>query len=140
MAKAKDLINDIAKLRNKLKRNDERINDSTELSKQLKQQIDKLNEEYNTKIAPDLYVSVECLKNKFGDKFSDAVLMEAVHVSKLKDFKWEDSKFECFICQSENHMNLCADNSVCDRKLDACIGSKCTMVQVKHNPSSLFGW
>ena len=132
MAKDIRVVDEIAKLKNKLKRNEDRINDSKMVSEALQEEIAKLDAVYTQQVAPQMYVSLDVINKQFGDNAVEKVRASLKHVTKLKDFDWQKSKTECWICQSENHLNVCADNSTCDRHLENCIGEKSIIVQVKQ--------
>lgn len=138
MNKNINILSDIAKLSNKLKRNEDRIDESIKVSESIREQIRKNEMQYMNEIAPQLYVSLDVIQKQFGDDGVTKVKKDVHHVAKLKDFKWQESRFECWVCQLENHMNMCIDNTQCDRKLDTCIGSQCTMIQVKDSQGWLF--
>lgn len=126
-----NIISDIIKLKNKLKRNEDRIDDGVKISESIREKIRELDDKYIKQVAPEFYVSLDVIQKELGDDGVNKVKKVATHVAKLKDFKWQESKFICHVCQLENHMNLCIDKTVCDRKLDKCIGNECTMIQVK---------
>ena len=134
-----DVIDEINKVKNKLKRNDEYVKDKQAISEELSMELEKLNEKYHKKIAPESYISLSDLIEIYGEETVQKVIKKLQHISKIKDDnKWIQSKIPCWICELNNHNNVCYDNKVCDRGLDKCIGIKILLIQIKEEEGKLF--
>ena len=114
-------IDQILKLKNKLKRNEEYIDDKCKVSESIREEIRKIELKYKTDIEKELYVPVSVVNKIFGEEGLVKVKDKVVHATKIRNFDWMKGKVEIWMCSQENHLNMCADCTVCDRKLDKCI-------------------
>jgi hypothetical protein len=122
-------IEAILKLKNKLKRNESAIDEKCKISEAIREEIREKDKQYMASVLPHLYVPLAEVIKVHGDASYEK--FKPIHVGKLKDFDWQKSKAEVYICSIDNHLNICADCTQCDRHLPKCIGEKSVIIMLK---------
>ena len=128
-----DVISDINKIKNKIKRNDDYIKDKKEITDELSKELEQLNKQYYEKTANETYITLSDLISLLGEDVVEKVAKKLRHISDIKDDgKWVQSKIPCWVCELNNHNCICYDNKTCDRGLEKCVGTRISLIQVKQ--------
>ena len=129
-----NIISDISRLKNKVKRNDEYIKEKQEISNQLNNELNGLEKKYYKETAKESYVSLADMIDILGEEVVEKVMNRIKHISRIKDDgNWVKAQVPCWMCEVGNHMNMCVNNEKCDRGLEKCIGTRMSVVQVKED-------
>lgn len=133
-----DIIEDINKVKSRIKRNSQYIDDKKKIENELVDELNKLTEKYYLQTQKEVFISLEDLIVIFGEESVNKAIPKLKHISKIKDdCKWIQSKIPCWVCSVDSHMNVCHENEKCDRGIK-CIGTKVLLIQVKEEEGKLF--